>query len=330
MAIKLGEHFKRGAGLVRDNPQIVYTIFLLIVIPFAFLYTGQKFLDVSIENQERIERERLGLFQDTLSLLAKKDTNFLQENILTLGAQNPAVKELRVLALNNSEFTVMASLNNEDLGITDIDEEKMRLYRYVSLEPETSFISQKFIGEERHWEAVRAITDDLGQVSGVIYTDISLENIDSIANKNIKQAYIILSFIILGIVILLFRQARIIDYAVLFRQLKEVDKFYGGLLEMPESNRQYSKFSEKYVELESELRSLYIRNKSKPLNEESGEISKIILDFWLKYKAKHKEKDKYSNGNAKLDKSKFIRLFTSAANAESAKKLASEDKDVNK
>jgi len=178
MKINIGEHFSRGIGFVRDNPQIIYTIFLLIVIPFAFLYTGQKFLNVSVENQERIERERLGLFQDTLSLLAKNDVRPLQENILALGAQNSAIEELKVLAFDRGEFTVVASLNDKDIGIVDTDSTKTRLYRSASIEPDTSFILQELVVNERHWKAVRSITDRTGEVTGVIYTDISLENIE--------------------------------------------------------------------------------------------------------------------------------------------------------
>ena len=111
---------------------------------------------------------------------------------------------------------------------------------------------------------------------------------------------------------------------------KEVDKFYGTLLEMDENDRKYQKFSEKYVDIETELRSLNIRNKSRPLNDESIKISQSILGLWIKYKEKHKSKNKYSNGNAKLDRNRFERLFISAASAEAAKKLDPGDKDVAK
>jgi hypothetical protein len=111
---------------------------------------------------------------------------------------------------------------------------------------------------------------------------------------------------------------------------KKVDRFYGDLLEVPGDNRQYTKFSDKYVDIETDLRSLYIRNKARPLNEESTQISEIILKLWVKYKDAHKKNDRYPDGMAKLDRTRFTRLFISAANAESAKKLSSDDKDANK
>lgn len=102
---------------------------------------------------------------------------------------------------------------------------------------------------------------------------------------------------------------------------KKVDRFYGDLLEMAENQRRYSNYSERYVEIETDIRSLWMRNQARPLNDESTRISKIILDFWIKYKAEHRAENKYGTGEAKLDRDRFSRLFAAAANAELAKKL---------
>jgi hypothetical protein len=119
-------------------------------------------------------------------------------------------------------------------------------------------------------------------------------------------------------------------YEEILRVGKAVDKFYGDLLEEDESKRSYDKYSEAYVELETELRSLVTRNKSRPLNSESTKISESILKLWIKYKTRHKQKNTYKTGNAKLDRNRFIRLFVSAASAENAKKLDPDDADSSK
>lgn len=119
-------------------------------------------------------------------------------------------------------------------------------------------------------------------------------------------------------------------YEEILRVGKKVDLFYGHLLEAPEKDRKYSKYSEKYVEIESDLRALYMRSKSRPLNQESTEISRITLDLWVKYKQAHQNRDAYSSGIAKLDRGRFQRLFGSAADAEAAKKLDPGDRDSDK
>ena len=110
---------------------------------------------------------------------------------------------------------------------------------------------------------------------------------------------------------------------------KNVDKFYGGLLETKEGDRPYPKFSEQYVEIETDVRSLVTRNQARPLNQESTRISTIILDLFLKYKAAHQANDNYRTGPATLDRKRFTRLFNAAAAAEKAK-LSEDDKDSSK
>jgi hypothetical protein len=108
---------------------------------------------------------------------------------------------------------------------------------------------------------------------------------------------------------------------------KLVDRFYGDLLETPADSRPYAKYADRYVGIETELRSLYVRNNARALNQESTEISEIILTLWIKYKTNHASKNAYKDGVAKLDRARFTRLFISAADAETAKKLGTQDKN---
>lgn len=106
----------------------------------------------------------------------------------------------------------------------------------------------------------------------------------------------------------------------IFKSAKLIDQFYGTLLETPENQREYAKFSDIYVSIEAELNSLVLRNKVRTLNEDSIEISERILKLWQKHKERHKKKDTYSSGNAKLDRKRFERMFAYALRAEGAKK----------
>lgn len=111
---------------------------------------------------------------------------------------------------------------------------------------------------------------------------------------------------------------------------KEVDRFYGMLLEAPQGERPYSKYSIQYVDIETDIRSLVTRNQARPLNKESTQISETILKFWGRYKDKHKANNGYSTGTANLDRNRFERLFKAAAAAEEAKNLQSSDMDTSK
>ncbi len=116
-------------------------------------------------------------------------------------------------------------------------------------------------------------------------------------------------------------------YEEIIRIGKSVDRFYGELLEQDESERAYETYSATYVEIETDIRSLYVRNKSRPLNPESTKISNSMLGLWVKYKQRHKDTGTYKTGNAKLDRNRFIRLFIAAASAEDVKNLKAGDAD---
>lgn len=144
---------------------------------------------------------------------------------------------------------------------------------------------------------------------------------NSVLSKYFLSLLIFTVFVLSGCSVKLVADHDLKTYEEILRVGKSIDEFYGDLLETPAESRKYKKYSEKYVKLESELRSLYVRNKSRPLNEESTKISESILKLWVKYKEKHKTKNSYKDGNAKLDRNKFVNIFISAASAELAKNI---------
>lgn len=105
---------------------------------------------------------------------------------------------------------------------------------------------------------------------------------------------------------------------------KTVDKFYLSMLEtttVEDSTRSYTFFINQYVSIEAELNSLFIKNKIRPLNQNSTRICEITLQLWQKYKEEHKKKNKLSNGLIKLNQKTFSDLFYAMQVAESGKKI---------
>ncbi|VAW94898.1 hypothetical protein MNBD_GAMMA22-1673 [hydrothermal vent metagenome] len=136
--------------------------------------------------------------------------------------------------------------------------------------------------------------------------------------KNIMLSLLLISFVgCTGVKLIADKDSKMYDETI--NAGKQVDSFYTKLLEKKSSKREYQKYSDQYLKIETELREIYTKNNSKSLNDESTKISKSILGLWLKYKAKHQLENQYSSGNAKLDKDRFVRLFASALNAESSK-----------
>ena len=105
---------------------------------------------------------------------------------------------------------------------------------------------------------------------------------------------------------------------------KQVDQFYGELIETAEPERKYEKFKDKYIQIEVNIRALIVQNKARPLNDESIFIAETTLEKWLKYKEEHKKNDSYKTSLAGNHRKRFTRLFTAMSVAEEAKKMKSE------
>lgn len=232
--------FRNGVEFARNNPQILYTLFLVIVIPLAFFFTSEQFLKITRQNQDLLERSRIGLLQDSFAIFASGSLSKapqLESQIREIAKNNETMVTFSILGTQNERgYPILASLGDHDvdevLNITD--PLSQGLFDATSGNKEhASYAGELYVGGVRYWRSVRAITDPQGgEITGYVLIDMSMGLADAISRKNIQNAYFTLIFIILLIIILLARQARIIDYASLYNRLKEVDTMKDDFVSM--------------------------------------------------------------------------------------------------
>ena len=100
---------------------------------------------------------------------------------------------------------------------------------------------------------------------------------------------------------------------------EQIDMFYTVLLETQVEERTYENFKDDYLDIEVGLRSLLMRNKIRPLNEESARQSELALELWLEDKEIHKEEDTVSDFIINQHRTQFQRIFIAMAIGESVK-----------
>ena len=229
----------RGVHFVRNNPQIIYTLFLVIAIPLAFFFTSEQFLKVARENQDRLERSRIGLLQDVFVLFAAEkmgDATLLNERIGQVAEGNETMVTFQILKKSNDDtHEIIASLDDNAVGqMLTLDPLSLFLLGSATGNPGQSFASEYFSGGARYWRSVRAIisTSSEKQVVAYVLTDLSMADADRVSRSSIQNAYLVLVLIIILIIVLLARQARIIDYASLYKRLKEVDTMKDDFVSM--------------------------------------------------------------------------------------------------
>lgn len=230
--------FKEGVRFVRMNPQIMYTLFLIVIIPVGFLFSSNKFFQVAKENQDALEQSRIGLLQDVFVLFAVEkinDPQFLEKHIQDIGNKNPSMTTFEVLQKqNDGTYRIIASLNNEMTGQTlTFDPFSASLLDFAKGNINDSYAAEFFLNDVRYWRSVRAIPDiTTDQTLGYVLTDMSMGQFDADQKDSILGAYLMLAFIIILIILLLARQARILDYATLYQRLKEVDTMKDDFVSM--------------------------------------------------------------------------------------------------
>lgn len=109
--------------------------------------------------------------------------------------------------------------------------------------------------------------------------------------------------------------------ADILRVAKQVDLFWGKLLATPVDQRQYAKFKDDYIRIETDLRGLLMQNRIRPLNELSTQQSQIALELWEQDMADHKNNEGISDFIAKRHRQDFVRVFVAMAKGEEAKQL---------
>jgi signal transduction histidine kinase len=226
--------FGRGGVFIRENPQILYTFFLLVAIPLAFFFTSDQFLSVAQENQDRLERSRVALLQDIVSAFAvdyADAPSVLESRIARIVEQNQPI--ILFLVLEQKEkgvFNVVAQSGSERFDVFLPDDSEAFLIGQSLSRPDETHLMERFVEGERYWDATRSISS--GTSSRYLYTRVSMANVDAIAKRNITNAYFVLFVIIALVFLLLLRQAKIIDYMALYRKLKEVDAMKDDFVSM--------------------------------------------------------------------------------------------------
>lgn len=91
----------------------------------------------------------------------------------------------------------------------------------------------------------------------------------------------------------------------LVKQIEEVqlsaNKHFIKMQEVAYSSSvKYEDFVDSYIEIEAKIKSIYDKNKVKPLNDESTRNAQILLQKWRKYKSEHRDSDVFGLGDIKI------------------------------
>lgn len=226
--------FSKSVSFVRENLSIVYSLFLIILIPAAFFINNYLTNSSYEKNIDTITQRKAVLVENIINNFIKDRidaTTTIQETIDMIIEQNRGeILSLSILKpqAEQGEFQIAASSNHELIG-QKANQDPQIFLAWIN----TDAIANVQRSEQgRFWRVTKSLTDDSGRKIGLVEISFSLADSDNLINRTISDSYVILIVTILIVVLLVANQARLIGYAFTVTQLKEVDKMKDMFISM--------------------------------------------------------------------------------------------------
>lgn len=209
-----------GADYVRNHPQLLVTLILLVVIPVSFVWSGIQFLDVSKQNQDTLEKSRIGLMHDLfVSVMVASEFNIdiIAAEMINISGTNPDITKFIIAKETEEGIVRIASLDTAHIGTV---EENTELYDFSRVRSDETLIFPFFLGDTRYWQAFRSFKTPENETY-FLMTEFSFAGTDALFESRELSAYVWLAVLLLVIAFLLYRQVRLIDYSYMYKEAKK-------------------------------------------------------------------------------------------------------------
>jgi len=230
-------NLKKGIEKIKDNPQLIYTIFIAILITGSFIFMSEKFIGIAQTAEERLINVRIGSLQDAFVSFAGEKMNdpaYLNQKIRDVITTNETIKNFKIVVKQNlsttTQYVIIASNDYSEIGLSDSQDSF--LYTISSSDPTNSITTPLQGNGERLFETSRAIMSSTSEVLGVAFTTQTLSMADVAINSDINNSRILLFVVIILVLILFLRHSKIIDYMDLYKKLKEIDQMKDDFISM--------------------------------------------------------------------------------------------------
>jgi signal transduction histidine kinase len=270
-----------GLKRLKENPQLWWTIFVAVVIFFAFIFVADRFVSIAQDAQDRLINVRIGSIHDTLiQYVDKVDDEELNKIVQNIANANPTIQEFRVISTLGDEQTVIASLKSDEIG--GIVQSQNQLVSFALTDLDNSYTTEVSDGDNRYYITTRAFQNRIGEVVGYIETRQTLSEADRIINDNIRKSIFIFVLILVFVMILFLRHAKIIDYVSLYKRLKEVDQLKDDFISMASHELKSPLASIRgYAEFLRDARELNDKNKeyARRIDVSSKQLAELVADM---------------------------------------------------
>lgn len=233
------ETIKKGFKQFVDHPQLWLTVLVTVSIFVSYIYIANRFINIARDAQDELVNVRVGALHDAFAPLAGvllTEPDLLRKHMGDIVDVNPTITDFFVVERAGAggagqkgwrvDVSIDQGLENTDLLGYDIS------LALAQSNPGNSFTVEEVRAGERYFRTSRAIVGEDGIVEAVAVTRQAMSAADKRIGSNIQKSVFVLLVILLFLLLLFFRHARIIDYTVLYKKLKEIDSMKDDFISM--------------------------------------------------------------------------------------------------
>lgn len=216
----------------RTRLEFYYSIFILVIIP-VLITANTLLLVVSVRRSFDTELRRKADLANTIigTLIADQleDPSAVQAIIVSIVKEKPELKRITIAipTSKNGEFRTIAA---NDATLIGQETSNLQFAVVSSRNQSVAQLIKDSADGSRLWSVVSPLRTNGNQVSGVLSTDVSLQEADALISNALLKSLVIVFVTMLVVVLLLLNHFRFVQYAMLFRKLKEVDQLKNDFL----------------------------------------------------------------------------------------------------
>lgn len=214
----------------REKFEFLYSIFILLVIP-VLIAVNTLLLITGVRSNFDTELRRKADALNSLVGIAVRDELAdklaTQSIIKQIQTERGEVRYIHILMAtpDTSIYKVVASTNEQD-----INTQKKQVQYGVVMSEKRSVAQQTAVENGRATRVVSPVVDSTGTIVALVESEVSSQQADGLIGSTLLRSLVVMVVTIVVVILLLLNHFKFVEYALLFRKLKEVDQLKNDFL----------------------------------------------------------------------------------------------------
>jgi signal transduction histidine kinase len=218
--------FYDGLVFIKKNPQIIYSLVLIVLIPVLFFTSTALILNIVNQQLDRDIQQNSIALAKTIENFVKDDLNSpqaVQQKILNLKNISDYLKDIAIFTPGSQVGTYKAIAS---LDLASIGKEIQSINNSLAWQNKQTIatLRQDRSTKEKYWLSSSPVLNKDNQVIGIVSIAFSRAEADSVIAYLGRNLYLFSALFSLILILFVSNHARLFQYAILLMKLRELDR----------------------------------------------------------------------------------------------------------